>query len=69
MTIINPKLLEALVCPLTKTPLLYDKEKNELISEKTGLAYPIHNGIPIMLIDHARVIDEEKAAKYRSFLG
>ncbi len=69
MTIINPKLLEALVCPLTKTPIHYDKEKNELISEKTGLAYPIHNGIPIMLIDHARVIDEEKAAKYRSFLG
>ena len=67
MTTIDPKLLEILVCPLTKTVLIYDKSKNELISEATGLAYPIHDGIPIMLVDHARVIDEEKATKYRSF--
>ena len=51
---VDPKLLEILVCPLTKAPLKYDRENNELISEKAGLAYPIRDGIPIMLIDEAR---------------
>ena len=51
---IDPKLLEILVCPLTKTPLIYNRETQELISELAGLAYPIRNGVPIMLVDEAR---------------
>jgi uncharacterized protein YbaR (Trm112 family) len=51
---IDPKLLEILVCPLTKGPLIFDREKQELISEKAGLAFPIRDGIPIMLADEAR---------------
>ena len=51
---IDPKLLEILVCPLTKTPLVYKRETQELISEQAGLAYPIRNGVPIMLVDEAR---------------
>jgi uncharacterized protein YbaR (Trm112 family) len=51
---VDPKLLEILVCPLTKGPLRYDKESQELISEQAGLAYPIRDGIPIMLVDEAR---------------
>ena len=51
---IDPKLLEILVCPLTKTPLTYDKETQELVSEQACLAYPIRNGVPIMLVDEAR---------------
>ena len=54
---IDPKLLEILVCPLTKETLLWDREKNELISKKAGLAYPVKDGIPIMLPDEARKID------------
>ena len=57
---IDPRLLEILVCPLTKGPLRYDAEANELISEKAGLAYPIRDGIPIMLVDEARRLDEPK---------
>ena len=53
---IDPKLLEILVCPLTKGSLKYDKAKNELISHQAGLAYPIRDGIPIMLKDEARKI-------------
>ena len=51
---IDPELLEILVCPLTKTPLIYNRETQELISEQAGLAYPIRNGVPIMLVDEAR---------------
>ncbi len=51
---VDPKLLEILVCPLTKGPLQYDREKQELISRKAKLAYPIRDGIPIMLVDEAR---------------
>ena len=51
---IDPKLLEILVCPLTKATLQYDREKQELISEKAKLAYPIRDGIPIMLVEEAR---------------
>lgn len=54
MTEVDPKLLEVLVCPLTKTTLRYDKEAQELISEQAKLAYPIRDGIPIMLVDEAR---------------
>ncbi len=55
---VDPKLLEILVCPLTKGPLTYDRIAGELISERAGLAYPIRGGIPIMLIDEARKLDE-----------
>ncbi len=58
MNTVDPKLLEILVCPLTKGPLRYDREKQELVSEKAGLAYPIRDGIPIMLVDEARKLDE-----------
>jgi len=56
---VDPKLLEILVCPVTKGPLRYDAEKQELISEKAGLAYPIRDGIPIMLIDEARKLESD----------
>ena len=56
-TQVDPKLLEILVCPLTKGPLRYDAEAQELISEQAGLAYPIRDGIPIMLVDEARKTD------------
>ena len=55
---VDPKLLEILVCPLTKGPLRYDAEHQELISEKAKLAYPIRDGIPIMLPDEARAIED-----------
>jgi uncharacterized protein YbaR (Trm112 family) len=51
-----PELLEVLACPITKTDLIYDESMNELISEKAGLAFPIEDGIPVMLIDRARKI-------------
>jgi len=51
---LDPKLLEILVCPLTKQPLRYDRVRNELVSEAAGLAYPVRDGIPIMLPDEAR---------------
>ena len=54
---IDPKLLEILVCPLTKEALSWDKEKNELVSKKAGLAYQVKDGIPIMLPDEARKLD------------
>ncbi len=57
---IDPKLLEILVCPLTKGPLVYDREKQELISQKAGLAYPIRDGIPIMLADEARELSDSE---------
>lgn len=55
---VDPKLLEILVCPLTKGPLEYDQENNELISKQANLAYPIRDGIPIMLVDEARQLDD-----------
>ena len=54
---VDPKLLEILVCPLTKTTLVYDRARNELVSTAAGLAYPIRDGIPIMLPEEARRID------------
>ena len=56
---VDPKLLELLVCPVTKTRLEYDAEKQELISKAAGLAYPIRDGIPIMLAGEAREINRE----------
>jgi len=59
---VDPKLLEILVCPLTKGPLTYDRIRQELVSAQAGLAYPIRDGIPIMLVDEARPLsDDEKA--------
>ena len=55
---LDPKLLEILVCPLTKGPLRYDRARGELVSEQAGLAYPIRDGIPIMLVDEARPLTE-----------
>ena len=53
----DPKLLDILVCPVTKGPLVYDKEKQELISKTARLAYPIRDGIPVMLEDEARRLE------------
>jgi uncharacterized protein len=55
---VDTKLLDLLVCPLTKGRLSYDRERNELVSEKARLAYPIRDGIPIMLISEARRIED-----------
>jgi uncharacterized protein len=61
---IDPKLLEILVCPVTKGPLVYDRQKQELVSRLAGLAYPIRNGVPIMLESEARELtDEERLGK------
>ena len=57
---VDPKLLEILVCPVTKGDLEYNEEKNELISKQAGLAYPIRDGIPIMLEEEARKIVDDK---------
>ena len=53
----DPKMIEALVCPQTQTRLVYDAARQELVSVSAKLAYPIRNGIPVMLVDEARVID------------
>ena len=60
---VDPKLLEILVCPLTKKPLRYDAAKQELISDGAGLAFPIRDGIPIMLPDEARVLEDHEVKK------
>lgn len=57
---VDPKLLEILVCPLTKGQLVYDRERQELISKKAGLAYPIRDGIPVMLAEEARNLSESE---------
>ena len=54
---IDPSLLEILVCPVTKQPLQWDKDAQELISKAAGLAYPVRNGIPIMLPEEARKLN------------
>ncbi len=56
----DPKLLEILVCPVTKGPLVYDKERQELVSKSARLAYPIRDGIPVMLEDEARKLTPEE---------
>ena len=58
---VDPQRLEILVCPLTKGPLEYDKAKGELISKQANLAYPIRDGIPVMLVDEARPLDDGSA--------
>jgi len=60
----DPKLLEILVCPVTKGPLAFDREKQELVSRQAGLAYPIRAGVPIMLESEARTLsDAERDAR------
>lgn len=60
---VDPKLLEVLVCPLTHVPLRYDHAAQELISDQAELAYPIRDGIPIMLVDEARQLDHTEVKK------
>ena len=55
---VDPRLLEILVCPLTKSSLRYDRERQELISDAAKLAYPIRDGVPIMLPDEARQLED-----------
>ena len=56
----DPKLLELLVCPVTKGPLIYDRERQELVSRAARLAYPIRDGIPVMLEDEARKLTPDE---------
>lgn len=56
---LDPELLAILVCPLTRQPLRYDEARQELVSEAAGLAYPVRDGVPVMLIDEARVLDSD----------
>ena len=51
---VDPQLLDKLVCPLTRTPLRYDEAREELVSEAAGLAYPVRDGVPVMLVEEAR---------------
>lgn len=60
---VDPKLLEILVCPMTKVPLRYDVKAQELISDQAGLAYPIRDGIPVMLVDEARELKDSEIKK------
>ena len=69
MTDVDPKLLEILVCPVTKGPLRYDRAAQELVSPQAGLAYPIRDGIPIMLTDEARALSDEEKARLASSAG
>ena len=62
----DTKLLELLVCPVTKGPLTYDRERQELISKSARLAYPIRDGIPILLENEARVLTDEEIEKLHS---
>jgi uncharacterized protein YbaR (Trm112 family) len=59
---LDPKLLEVLVCPVTKDVLVYDRDKQELVSRKAGLAYPIRDGVPIMLPEEARQLSDAERA-------
>ncbi|BBE33086.1 Trm112 family protein [Sphingosinicella microcystinivorans] len=57
---VDPRLLAILVCPLTKAPLTYDREKGELVSKAAGLAYPVRDGVPVMVIEEARELGEDE---------
>ena len=62
----DKQLLDILVCPVTKGPLKYDQERQELVSTSARLAYPIRDGIPVMLEDEARTITDDEYEKYKS---
>ncbi len=57
---VDPRLLEILVCPVTKTDLEYDRDRNELVSRAAGLAFPVRDGVPIMLVDEARALEDDE---------
>lgn len=57
-TPVDPRLLEVLVCPVTRTPLVYDRKRGELISKAAKLAYPVRDGVPVMLPEEARALNE-----------
>ena len=59
---VDPKLLERLICPVTRGPLVFDRERCELVSKKARLAYPIRNGVPVMLESEARDLDTESSS-------
>lgn len=63
---VDPLLLELLVCPQTKKTLVYNEESQELVSPAAGLAYPIRDGVPIMLVDEARELDDSERAKFKA---
>lgn len=60
---LDPQLLEVLMCPVSRGPLTYDEQNSEMISKKAGLAYPIREGVPIMLADEARSLTAEEEAR------
>jgi uncharacterized protein YbaR (Trm112 family) len=62
MAALDPRLLEILVCPVTRTPLRYDRERQELVSKAAGLAYPVRDGVPVMLAAQARQLSEAERA-------
>ena len=62
----DPKLLDILVCPVSKAPLEWDKERNELICRASGLAYPVRDGIPVMLESEARTLSSDERLQDRS---
>ena len=62
---VDPKLLELLVCPVSKGPLVYEQDKAELVSPAAGLAYPIRDGIPVMLPEEARTLDISEKKSYK----
>jgi len=57
---VDPRLLEVLICPMTRSPLTYDRAKGELISRSARLAYPVRDGVPIMLVEEARVLGDDE---------
>lgn len=57
---VDPRLLEVLICPISRSPLTYDRDANELISRAAGLAFPIRDGVPVMLADEARQLPATK---------
>lgn len=66
---VDPRLLEILVCPLTKAPLQFDRETSELISMQAGLAFPVRDGVPIMLVDEARPLNDDPVAAGKAALA
>ena len=58
MTVLDPALLKILVCPVTRGPLRYDEAAQELVSEQAGLAFPVRDGVPVMLLEEARRLEE-----------
>lgn len=61
----DKRLLDILVCPVTKGPLIYDRQREELVSKSARLAYPIRDGVPVMLEDEARILSDEEVERLR----